>query len=149
MNATESFVITLTKMDCPACGGVFAISQWFIDEARRIGNMEKLFACPYCHQKRGWGESEEDRLKKKIESLNNRVTDTEQRAIYHAKEAEHFRKSRDGMKGAMVRTHNRIKNGVCPCCQRTFQNLLKHMATKHPKFNSVVSAAASIATPKS
>jgi hypothetical protein len=25
---------------------------------------------------------------------------------------------------------------VCPCCNRSFQNLRRHMATKHPEFNA-------------
>ena len=27
----------------------------------------------------------------------------------------------------------RVHNGVCPCCNRSFQNLQKHMKTKHPE----------------
>jgi hypothetical protein len=23
---------------------------------------------------------------------------------------------------------------VCPCCRRTFQNLMRHMQTQHPTF---------------
>lgn len=28
----------------------------------------------------------------------------------------------------------RSKNGCCPCCKRNFQNLQRHMRTKHPEF---------------
>jgi hypothetical protein len=27
-----------------------------------------------------------------------------------------------------------VANGVCPCCNRTFQNLARHMAGKHPDY---------------
>ncbi len=28
----------------------------------------------------------------------------------------------------------RIVSGVCPCCNRTFQNLARHIAGQHPDF---------------
>lgn len=31
-----------------------------------------------------------------------------------------------------LRLKKRAANGVCPCCTRSFQNLKRHMATKHP-----------------
>lgn len=37
-------------------------------------------------------------------------------------------------KGVVTRTRNRIANGVCPCCDRSFTNLQRHMASKHPDY---------------
>ena len=28
----------------------------------------------------------------------------------------------------------RVRNGVCPCCKRTFSNLHNHIKTKHPDY---------------
>lgn len=33
-----------------------------------------------------------------------------------------------------TRIKNRVKNGVCPCCNRTFENLARHMQAKHSDF---------------
>lgn len=33
-----------------------------------------------------------------------------------------------------TRTRNRIAAGVCPCCNRTFQNLADHMRTLHADY---------------
>lgn len=33
-----------------------------------------------------------------------------------------------------ARLKKRIKNGVCPCCTRSFTNVQRHMATKHPDY---------------
>jgi hypothetical protein len=30
----------------------------------------------------------------------------------------------------------RVKNGVCPCCNRSFQNLARHMESKHPEYQA-------------
>jgi dsDNA-binding SOS-regulon protein len=41
------------------------------------------------------------------------------------------------LKGHLTRKKKqlaRVHNGVCPCCNRTFQNLLRHMETKHPEY---------------
>lgn len=32
-----------------------------------------------------------------------------------------------------ARLKKRVQNGVCPCCTRSFTNLRRHMATKHPE----------------
>jgi DNA repair exonuclease SbcCD ATPase subunit len=37
-----------------------------------------------------------------------------------------------GLKAKNTRMMNRIRAGVCPCCNRHFENLERHMETKHP-----------------
>lgn len=39
-------------------------------------------------------------------------------------------------KAAKTRIKNRIANGVCPCCTRSFKNLHRHMQSQHPDFTS-------------
>ncbi len=36
----------------------------------------------------------------------------------------------------------RVMNGVCPCCNRTFQNLMAHMKTEHPEAREPVTLKA-------
>lgn len=36
--------------------------------------------------------------------------------------------------GQTTKLKNRIGNGVCPCCNRTFVDLARHMAGQHPNF---------------
>jgi len=36
------------------------------------------------------------------------------------------------IRGELTKLKKRVTNGVCPCCHRSFQNLRRHMATKHP-----------------
>jgi hypothetical protein len=49
-------------------------------------------------------------------------------------EATRFRKSRDGIKGALIKQKKRVGNGACPCCKRTFSALARHIKTQHPDF---------------
>jgi hypothetical protein len=46
------------------------------------------------------------------------------------------------------RIEKRIHAGVCPCCNRTFQNLARHMNTKHPDEASNVLRIGALPLPK-
>ncbi len=129
-------------MTCPNCAGLFAIAESFIEECRRLGNFRQMYACPYCKQERGYGKPpsqvEKEKLQAQIvelERANRCARDTMDAAL---KEAEHFRQSRDEMKGALSKANRRVKNGVCPCCNRTVKQLAAHMKSKHPNFQNSI-----------
>lgn len=133
--------VELTVTTCPDCAGVYAISQEFKDEAYRLGGFKKCWTCPYCKAERGYGTGAMDKLNQQIaakeEEKRRLASDRDwyqQRAKDKAAEAEHFRKSRDGMKGALARTKKRHAAGVCPCCQRQFKQLVAHMKSQHPDY---------------
>jgi rubrerythrin len=71
------------------------------------------------------GEGEIERLKKEVEK-------EKQRREWAEKNAETARKAEAIVRGKFKAQSERVKNGVCPCCNRTFQNLMAHMKTKHP-----------------
>jgi len=56
-------------------------------------------------------------------------------------QAESERRHRIAIKGQLTKTKNRIANGVCPCCNRSFSNLQRHMSGQHPQFVSQELAA--------
>lgn len=123
---------TLTKISCGECGGVYAIGERFRQECYQQG---KSWTCPYC--KCGWGysnDSENEKLKRENQQLQSRVSRLVQSVEYQTKEAEHFRASRNAIKGVVTKIKRRVKHGVCPCCKRTFGDLARHMTTKHPQF---------------
>lgn len=37
-------------------------------------------------------------------------------------------------RGVVTRVKNRVSKGVCPCCNRYFEQLHKHMETQHPDY---------------
>jgi uncharacterized Zn finger protein (UPF0148 family) len=127
----------LTTLTCPSCGGTYAISSEYKDEARKQGGFKQCWTCPYCKTSRGYGKSrheeEKEQLEAEIASLTREKQGAEERGIYYEKEAEHFRKSRDALKGVLAKERKRVANGVCPRCNRSFTNLQRHMATKHPE----------------
>jgi len=48
--------------------------------------------------------------------------------------AERTERRLSAQKGVTTRIKNRVANGVCPCCKRSFTDLRRHMETKHPKY---------------
>jgi hypothetical protein len=47
---------------------------------------------------------------------------------------EHEEKSHAATRGHLTRQRKRAQAGICPCCNRSFQQLARHMKTKHPDF---------------
>ena len=127
----------LKVMNCPECAGSFAILQAYYENARIVGHFKHTWNCPYCGTSRGFGESSHEQEKKRL----NALLESTQRSEKYLRtsrdnallEDEHFRRSRDGVKGALAKQKKRISHGVCICCNRTFQNLKRHMETQHPE----------------
>lgn len=121
------------------------LSKTWVDSARNTGHFRQQFWCPYCGNQQGWGESRHEKevaaLKQETERLARNLQYQEQRKREALAEAAHFRKSRDGMKGVLVKERKRVGNGICPCCNRTFGNLQRHMATKHPDHAAAIPSA--------
>lgn len=105
---------------CYSCGMVFWVpGRWLKD---RIAD-KKTFYCPNGHSQSFVGESDKEkvaRLKAELESSQARATD-----LWNQQQK---------LATANRKLRKRAKAGVCPCCNRTFQELASHMAAKHPEF---------------
>jgi hypothetical protein len=107
----------MTLMCCGECGIAFAIPDNFYTERRESRPLLQWF-CPNGHP-RVFKESEADRLRRERDRL------TQQLAEKNDAIAERDRK--------LKRLAKRAAAGTCPCCQRTFSNMTRHMKTKHPE----------------
>jgi len=82
-----------------------------------------------------------DTVKAANERLQRELADTKTRLV-HARDAEEYQRRRViAYKGVLGKTRKRIAAGVCPCCTRTFQNLARHIATKHPGYPEISEGA--------
>lgn len=113
------------------------LSKSWVDSARALGHFRQQFWCPYCGNQQGWGQSKHEReiavLTAERDRLARNARWQEERKNEALAEADHFRRSRDGMKGALRKVKIRVGRGVCPCCNRSFENLRRHMESKHPE----------------
>lgn len=126
--ATDWTVITCCRAGCET---QFAVPDAVKETWRRNGT---TFYCPHGHTQ-WYGKSTEDRLRDRLADAE-RVAEQERQSAKAARAREQMAlHSLRAQKGAKTRLKNRIKHGVCPCCTRTFQDLARHMQTKHPDYN--------------
>lgn len=127
----------MISVTCCNCGCLFGMAQslnsWFRADA------DRWFYCPRGHKQHYSNENndleklrlERNRLKQGQAQLYDQIRDEQL-----GREAAE-RRAR-AMKGVATRMKNRVKRGVCPCCNRTFADLARHMAGQHPDFDNVV-----------
>lgn len=129
-----AYNVTLTTMACGECGGVYAISERYRQQRQQEGNG---WTCPYC--KCSWGyfkNGENDRLKRELEEAKQATERERKRKEWAEQEARNAELRTRAQKGVVTRIKNRVGNGVCPCCNRAFQDLQRHMHTKHPDYTT-------------
>jgi hypothetical protein len=93
------------------------------------------FYCAYGHQQFYInGESEETKLRRERDQLNQRLAQKDDEIVRQRGWREETERKLYATRGVVTRIKNRIGHGVCPCCNRTFGDLSRHMATKHPTY---------------
>jgi|HubBroStandDraft_1064217.scaffolds.fasta_scaffold180697_2 hypothetical protein len=137
LNHVNEFV-TLTQINCGNCAGTYAINERYRSECHDKGTS---WNCPYCRTDWGYTGNELTRLKKQLESKERELAFARSNAAAERAAREKTERRLSAAKGAKTRMANRVKHGVCPCCNRTFQNLMRHMSTQHPHFNKGANAA--------
>ena len=126
--------VTLTVIQCGECGGSYAICENYRNQKHTHGG---YWTCPYCKASWGYGKSALSRMEAKLASEQR--TSEHLRDLKRSEEREKERQARRAraFKGHLKRTKARIAAGVCPCCNRHFQNLHKHMKGQHPGYGGV------------
>ncbi len=117
---------TYTVIDCPNCGILFAVTEELEERRRKDG---KDFYCPNGHSM-AYGNSDTEKLKKERDRSANLVARLDQERARR----DHAERSRSAMKGQLTKVKKRVANGVCPCCNRSFEDLARHMSTQHPDY---------------
>lgn len=77
---------------------------------------------------------ERDRLKQQIAQKNDEIAEAWTAAAANAEAIGRAERRVSAAKGQITRLKNRASAGVCPCCNRTFVQLARHMAAKHKGF---------------
>lgn len=133
--AQHQFLVTLTEINCGECGGTYAINERYRKQAFEHGSS---WHCPYC--KVAWGYNYDDspleEAKKEAAHQKQLAGKERKKREWAEQETKHVEARRRGEKAAKTKIKNRIANGVCPCCQRSFKNLHRHMQNKHPDYST-------------
>lgn len=120
--------IQLATIECCRCGITFGVPELF-ERTRR--NDHQLFYCPAGHSQYFSGKSEAEKLRDILEAERQSYARAREFAENRLRYAKY---DIAAAKGKLTKLKNRIANGVCPCCGRTFVQLQRHISNKHPEF---------------
>ncbi len=131
---TLTDMTTLTIISCGACAIRFALPSSWHAERKNTG---KGFYCP-----RGcsisYHEDTNSRLEREKKALEQKLQWRRDERDSARDEARRQERRAIAYKGHLTRKKNetkRVKHGICPCCDREFQNLKRHMASEHPAYS--------------
>lgn len=127
----------LSTIVCGECGGIYAIAERYRQQKHQQGG---YWNCPYCKCPWGYGTSEISRLKQQLATKEREVEQERKRKEWAQQEARVTERRRRALKGQITKVKKRIGHGVCLCCNRSFENLRRHMTVKHPAYTKAGSA---------
>jgi hypothetical protein len=112
--------------NCISCGIRYFVPKALYESHLQAGGYH---SCPNGHMQ-GWskGQSEIEKLRRERDLLKQQT----------AQLSDDVRQNREGWNKAakeVTRLKKRAKAGTCPCCNRTFSNMSRHMQTQHPEFD--------------
>lgn len=120
---------TLVAKQCGSCGIWFAVPDWHEAEAKRNGPRGG-WHCPNGHLRSyTHGQQERDELVR----LREQVRTEKDNASFWRSEEQKAQRQVSAHKAAKTRLRKRIEHGVCPHCKRHFENVERHVKSKHPK----------------
>lgn len=120
----------LTTIVCITCGVDYALPTKLLEQHRGYGGYHH---CPNGHQQ-GWSPDmatlatqrrEIERLKQDAARLEDDRREAERRLAIARQETVLAR-------AESARVTKRATAAVCPCCNRSFSQLARHMKSKHP-----------------
>lgn len=124
--------MALVSCKCCRCGEVFGLDQATEAALRRS---TQSFHCPWGHSQHfPLGPSTEDKLRQERDRLKQQTARLEDEARAEREWRQLAQNQARAFKGQVTRLKNRAAAGVCPCCNRTFTDLQRHMASKHKGF---------------
>jgi hypothetical protein len=125
-----TYTTTLSKLTCGACHIPFAIPR---DLHERLRNTGDKFWCPNGHGI-SYAETENDRLRVKAEREERWRREAQAQVTHERDQRQAAERSASAYRGRVTRLKNRAAAGICPCCTRHFENVQRHMESKHPGF---------------
>lgn len=119
------FVNDLDLTKCAMCGCYFGVPDGFLRDRQHD---KRTFYCPNGHEL-SYKQSEAEKLRLERDRLVQRLAQKDD-------ELRDLENRRRAALGQVTKLRNRVGNGVCPCCTRSFTNLRRHMETEHPEFKA-------------
>jgi hypothetical protein len=114
------------------CGHTTALPQDTVTERRQD---HRNMWCGTCGHKNHFPQkSKIEKERAKTARAERLMKDREEERDSARDAASHADHRARGYKGHLTRQRKRSVAGACPCCNRTFQQLARHMKSKHPQY---------------
>lgn len=126
--------VSMQTIECYKCAIPFAVPAEYKSRLQAKG---EDFYCPNGHRQHYCKSTEQvlrEKLEKQKRDYEERIEGLEGTIYWKDQKIKETKGKLTGQKIQNTKMKNRIKNGVCPCCNRTFENLAAHMKTKHPDY---------------
>lgn len=120
---TQTEQIEFILEECCNCGTPFMIPKRM---QRVLINNHETFYCPSGHPQSYCGKTEAQKLKEKLDEL-------EKKRLQEHEDLQNKWLDALGENQKLEKQLKRVHKGVCPCCNRTFQDLQNHIKTQHPE----------------
>ena len=141
MGFTVTASIQFHTETCCSCGVMFAMTQEFYAERQRNSGPNNPFYCPNGHKQHYVGESDAQKLERERKRFEEELAAKNATLERVRAQADAAERRASAAKGQVTKIKRRVGNGVCPCCNRTFFDLQRHMHNKHPEFKAEEVAA--------
>jgi uncharacterized protein with PIN domain len=112
-------IVTMHELTCGCCHINFSIPETLFQQCQR--HRHKAFWCPAGHELY-FIESDYKKMEREKDRLVQQLAEKDDEILLAQKEAKRLQK--------------RAHAGVCPCCNRTFVHMARHMKTKHPLYGA-------------
>jgi hypothetical protein len=116
-------IIDFTMLECGGCGIPFFVpTKWKNNKVSTHGS----FNCPNGCDRQFCGETKEEKLQRELEQVK-------QQRLREQEELQNKWLDEMGRANKLEKQLKKVHKGTCPCCKRSFENLKRHMETKHPE----------------
>jgi hypothetical protein len=131
MTGTMTYTGELVTLSC-WCGTVHAVPAELASYQKRChdtgGSVPDIY-CPLGHAHVPAGRS-------KLDIERDRAAELERQLASAHEDTRAERVAHSATKAKLTKATRRTRAGVCPCCNRSFVQLARHMATKHPDYST-------------
>lgn len=132
MSDTQTYFGTLVVQSCCNCGLNFGVDAAY--DLERRANRD-TFYCPAGHALHYLGKTEAEKAREEAERQRQLKESYIRLANDRTEQRDYARRQAAAARGVVTRVKRRIGKGVCPCCNRTFQDLARHMTGQHPDWS--------------
>jgi hypothetical protein len=130
-NRTVYYEDSIVIITCSQCCVDFGLGA---DFQRRRRADHGTFYCPNGHSQYYPQDNAEEKLRKEKEHLEARLRSEREYTERERQRRLTAERQRAAAKGQVTKIKNRVSKGVCPCCNRSFVNVARHMAGQHPEY---------------